>query len=169
MAETGKIVTAIDIGSSKIVTLVGEAGETEGDFAIVGVGIVPSRGMKRGQIVNVNEVTQAIRESVDGAERSSATKISAALVSMVGTTTNVWNVGGMPVEKSMRGSGLVVTSSVASQLTSATAIWLPASTPSRVIGSHVQSGTLKAIAWVSNPPANITVIRSTAPRYKNKA
>ena len=84
MAETGKIVTAIDIGSSKIVTLVGEAGETEGDFAIVGVGIVPSRGMKRGQIVNVNEVTQAIRESVDGAERSSATKISAALVSMAG-------------------------------------------------------------------------------------
>ena len=84
MAETGKIVTAIDIGSSKIVTLVGESGEAEGDFAVVGVGIVPSRGMKRGQIVNVNEVTQAIRESVDGAERSSATKISAALVSMAG-------------------------------------------------------------------------------------
>ena len=84
MAETGKIVTAIDIGSSKIVTLVGESGEAEGDFAVVGVGIVPSRGMKRGQIVNVNEVIQAIREAVDGAERSSATKISAALVSMAG-------------------------------------------------------------------------------------
>ncbi|MBX7212975.1 MAG: cell division protein FtsA [Thermoflexales bacterium] len=84
MAESAKIVSAVDIGSSKVVALVGEAGEREGDFSIIGVGIVPSRGMKRGQIVNVGEVTQAIREAVDGAERSSATTMSTALVSVAG-------------------------------------------------------------------------------------
>ena len=48
-------------------------------------------------------------------------RCSAALVSMVGTTTRVRDSGGMPLEKSMRGSGCGVTSNVASQFTSATA------------------------------------------------
>jgi hypothetical protein len=86
----------------------------------------------------------------------------AALVSMVGTTTNVWNVGGMPVEKSMRGSGLVVTSSVASQLTSATANWLLASSPSKAIASDAQSGIPKAITCDKNPPPTISVRSDTA-------
>jgi cell division protein FtsA len=83
MAEP-RIVTAIDVGSSKIVTLVGEASGGAGEFNIIGVGIVPSRGVKRGQIINVNEATAAIRESVDGAERSSVVKINNALVSISG-------------------------------------------------------------------------------------
>ena len=55
MAEP-KVVTAIDVGSSKIVTLVGEAAESTalrqqaGEFSVIGVGIVPSRGVKRGQM-----------------------------------------------------------------------------------------------------------------------
>ena len=88
MAEP-RIVTAIDVGSSKVVTLVAEAAETRsnngaGEFNVIGVGIVPSRGVKRGQIINVNEATAAIREAVDGAERSSGIKIVSALVSISG-------------------------------------------------------------------------------------
>ena len=81
-----RIVTAIDVGSSKIVTLVGEASTSgaAGDFNVIGVGIVPSRGVKRGQIINVNDATAAIRESVDGAERSSVTKITHAIVGISG-------------------------------------------------------------------------------------
>ncbi|HEY3341325.1 MAG TPA: cell division protein FtsA [Anaerolineae bacterium] len=86
MAEP-RIVSAIDVGSSKVVALVAEAAETRngtGEFNVIGVGIVPSRGVKRGQIINVNEATAAIREAVEGAERSSVTKITSALVSVSG-------------------------------------------------------------------------------------
>lgn len=92
MAEP-RIVTAIDVGSSKVVALVGEATGEPGTgagaggatgFNVIGVGIVPSRGVKRGQIINVNEATAAIRESVDGAERSSVNKINNAIVSISG-------------------------------------------------------------------------------------
>ena len=88
----------------------------------------------------------------------------AALVSMVGTTTSVWNVDGMPVEKSMRGSGLVVTSSVASQLTSATANWLLASTASSVIGNHAHCGIANTGASARKPPVRMAVISPMAPR-----
>ena len=55
MAEP-RIVSAIDVGSSKVVALIGEAsGETAENglpnFNVIGVGIVPSRGVKRGQII----------------------------------------------------------------------------------------------------------------------
>ena len=53
--------------------------------------------------------------------------MSSALVSSVGTTTSVRDCGGSPSEKSIRGNGRGVTSSVASQLTIPTASWLVAS------------------------------------------
>lgn len=84
MAEP-RIVTAIDIGSSKVVSLVGEAMAAPGEFSVIGVGVTPARGMKRGQIINVAEATAAIRESLDGAERSSALKVNSAIVSISGS------------------------------------------------------------------------------------
>jgi len=102
MAEP-KTVVGIDIGDTKIVTLVGEAsadgGSSDGAFGgtrevgreasmqvfeVTGVGIVPSRGVKRGQIINVTEATAAIRESLDGAQRSSGVKIAHAIFSIDG-------------------------------------------------------------------------------------
>lgn len=80
-----KVITAVDVGSSKIVTLVGEATGGQGEFSIIGVGVVPARGMKRGQVINVSEATAAIRESLDGAERSSTLKINHAIVSVSGS------------------------------------------------------------------------------------
>lgn len=84
MAEP-RIVTAIDIGSSKVVSLMGEAMAAPGEFSVIGVGVTPARGMKRGQIINVAEATAAIRESLDGAERSSALKVNSAIVSISGS------------------------------------------------------------------------------------
>ncbi|MGQ9815098.1 MAG: cell division protein FtsA [Candidatus Roseilinea sp.] len=84
MAEP-RIVTAIDVGSSKVVSLVGEAMAAPGEFSVIGVGVAPARGIKRGQIINVAEATAAIRESLDGAERSSALKVNSAIVSISGS------------------------------------------------------------------------------------
>ena len=51
--------TAIDIGTSKVCTVVARVGP-EGQLKIVGHGLVPSQGVKKGQIVNVHEAQEAI-------------------------------------------------------------------------------------------------------------
>jgi cell division protein FtsA len=115
MAEP-RIVTAIDVGSSKIVTLVGEAAGEPGagavaggtvGFNVIGVGVTPSRGVKRGQIINVNEATAAIRESVDGAERSSVNKISSVIVSISGNHIASQNSqGAVAISRGEQGVGV---------------------------------------------------------------
>ncbi len=86
MAEP-KTITVIDVGDTKTVTLVGEAhlDDVEGAFEVTGVGIVPSKGVKRGQIINVSDATAAIRESLDGAQRSSGAKFTHVIMSIDGS------------------------------------------------------------------------------------
>jgi len=55
-----RTIVGIDVGTTKIATLVGESA-TDGSLRIVGVGVAPSRGIKRGVVVNVSEATEAIR------------------------------------------------------------------------------------------------------------
>jgi cell division protein FtsA len=76
-------VVGIDVGSSKICTLVGEIRE-DGGLRIIGVGIVPSRGLRKGSVVNLTEATAAIAASVQEAERSSGYRIERAYVSLSG-------------------------------------------------------------------------------------
>lgn len=92
MAEA-KTVNAIDIGSSKIVTLVAED-HGNGEFTVLGAGLVASRGIKRGQIVDVNEAARAIRESINLAEQTSATKMLRAMVSISGSHIQSQNTHG---------------------------------------------------------------------------
>ena len=62
---------------------------------IVGVGVAPSHGIKRGVVVNVNEATEAIGASVEKAERSSGYQIARAFVSLAGTHINAVNSRGV--------------------------------------------------------------------------
>jgi cell division protein FtsA len=74
---------AMDIGSSKICTLVGEADEA-GVLRILGVGVVPARGIRRGVVVNIAEATEAVAASVERAERTSGYQIRRAIVGIAG-------------------------------------------------------------------------------------
>ncbi len=78
------LLTAIDVGTTKICTLIAEM-TSETDFEIIGVGIEPARGMRKGVVVNVDEAGAAIRESVAKAERTSGLEIGQAMVSMAGS------------------------------------------------------------------------------------
>ena len=60
--------TAIDIGSSKIASVVARVG-TEGELKILGTGVVPSQGMHKGRIESINEVQAAIATSLEEAQR----------------------------------------------------------------------------------------------------
>lgn len=77
------LITAIDVGSSKVCALIAEV-EREGRTRVVGVGVVPSRGMRRGVVVNVEQAVEAIAAAIAKAERTCGAKITAARVTVGG-------------------------------------------------------------------------------------
>lgn len=78
-----KIVCAIDVGSSKIATVIATVGEDD-RLNLIGVAAVNSRGVKKSQIVDIESAVAAIDESVQSAERMAGYSLSNAFVSMGG-------------------------------------------------------------------------------------
>lgn len=79
-----KLISGIDIGSSKIATIVGLQSHDSEELRIIGYNTTPSRGVKKGLIVDIDKVTASIEESVEKAERMAGHKISRAVVSVGG-------------------------------------------------------------------------------------
>ena len=73
----------IDIGSTKIATVVGDRDE-RGMLGVQGVGVTPSAGIDRGQVSSIAQATEAIRLSVEKAEQTSGARIVSAGVSISG-------------------------------------------------------------------------------------
>ena len=78
-----EIVVGIDVGTTKVCTLVGRI-EDDNAIRILGVGIEPSEGIKKGTIIDIETAAQAISRSVKSAESTSGLEITNALVSMAG-------------------------------------------------------------------------------------
>ena len=78
-----QVIFAIDVGTTKVCTLVGEARD-EGVLRIIGVGVAPSRGLERGTVVDVDAAMNAIRVSVQEAARISGVAVDRAFVGVSG-------------------------------------------------------------------------------------
>jgi len=76
-------IVGVDVGTTKICTLVGEVDEL-GNLRIVGVGIAPSSGMRKGIVIDVRQATEAVVESIAKAERTSGYKITRANIGLAG-------------------------------------------------------------------------------------
>jgi len=88
------IVVGIDIGTTKVCTLVARV-EGERNLRILGVGIEPSQGIRKGTIVDLASATQSIARSVEKAQRSSGLEITSALVSLAGSHISSVNSRGV--------------------------------------------------------------------------
>jgi len=78
-----RILTSIDVGTSKICTVV--ARMRDGRISeILGAGIVPSHGIHKALVLDIKEPTEAIRESVREAEITSGTQIKSAFIGITG-------------------------------------------------------------------------------------
>ena len=88
-----RTLVGIDIGTTKICTLVAKV-EEDNELRIIGVGIEPSRGMKRGVMVDLEGATTAIARSVEKAQRSSGYEIRSAWVSLAGSHVSSINSKG---------------------------------------------------------------------------
>ncbi len=85
-----RIITAIDIGSSKVCSVISNVAEGKEPSAI-GVASVPSKGLKKGVIVNIDEAINSIADSLESAERMAGLTVSSVYISINGkhiTSTN---------------------------------------------------------------------------------
>lgn len=88
------IVVGIDIGTTKVCTLVARI-EGEHSLRILGVGIEPSQGIRRGTIVDLTSASQSISRSIEKAQRTSGLEITSALVSLAGSHISSINSRGV--------------------------------------------------------------------------
>ena len=115
-----EIVVGIDVGTTKVCTLVGRMDDAD-KLRILGVGIVPSKGINKGVIVDLDATSEAITRSVERAEQSSGIEIASALVSIAGAHVSSINSRG---EVGITG-GIVDEYDVQRALESARAIAIP--------------------------------------------
>ncbi|NIM93750.1 MAG: cell division protein FtsA [Anaerolineales bacterium] len=92
MEET--LFVSFDIGTQKVCSLVGQL-DNAGRIRILGLGIVPSHGMRKGGVVNLEGVAQSIMAAKEKAERTSGYEITSALVNLSGSQIASMNSTGM--------------------------------------------------------------------------
>ncbi len=92
--EKKQLLVGIDIGTSKVVTIVGEVSPT-GNVHIVGVGSSPSRGLKRGVVVNIESTVQSIQRAVQEAELMAGCQIHSAYTGIAGSHIRSLNSHGI--------------------------------------------------------------------------
>ncbi len=88
------IVVGIDIGTTKVCTLVARV-EGDRSLRILGVGIEPSQGVRKGTIVDLGAASQSIARSVEKAQRSSGLEVASAIVSLAGSHVSSVNSRGV--------------------------------------------------------------------------
>jgi cell division protein FtsA len=74
-------IAALDVGTTKVACFIAQMGEGD-DLHLVGVGHHRSRGMRSGQITNLDEAEASVRAAVDAAEQMSNTRIDSVFVNM---------------------------------------------------------------------------------------
>ncbi|MCL4858731.1 MAG: cell division protein FtsA [Caldilineaceae bacterium] len=98
-----EIISAIDIGTTKICALTaGLTHDSLGNLAlrILGEGQAPSRGIRRGAVVNVAEVTAAVGEAVEACEQAMGQHMTSAYVGIAGSHIQTLNSRGVsPVDR----------------------------------------------------------------------
>ena len=115
-----EIVVGIDVGTTKVCTLVGRVEDSK-TIRILGVGIEPSSGIRKGNIVDLPAASQAIKRSVEKAENTSGLEITTALVSMAGShvsSVNSRGAAGIP-------NGIIDAFDLARALEQAQAVAIP--------------------------------------------
>ncbi len=89
-----KLIVGLDIGTSKVLAIVGEISPT-GEVEIVGVGHHPSRGMKKGVVVNIESTVQSIQRAVEEAELMAGCQIHSVFAGIAGSHISSFNSHGI--------------------------------------------------------------------------
>jgi len=118
----GKIVVGIDIGTSKIVTLIAKVNE---DINVLGVSEAPANGVKKGQIVDIDEAVLSINNSLEAAERMAGYSASHIVASIGGSHIESQNSRGVVAVAHPEGE--ITENDLARVIDAARAVSLPSS------------------------------------------
>lgn len=93
-ADNGRMIVGLDIGTSKVVAIVGEL-NAEGEIEVIGIGSQVSRGLKRGVVVNIDSTVVAIRRAIEEAELMAGCKIHSVFAGIAGSHIKSLNSHGI--------------------------------------------------------------------------
>ncbi|MEZ4607234.1 MAG: hypothetical protein R2865_10670 [Deinococcales bacterium] len=79
-----RIIVGLDIGTTKICTVIGELVD-DGILDIIGEGTVPSDGLRKGTVINLERTINAVKDSIASAERVAGISVSEAILGVAGT------------------------------------------------------------------------------------
>ncbi len=89
------VLTALDVGTSKVCALVAESLPEGGGPAVLGFGVAPCTGLRKGVVVNIEATVEAIRAAVTEAEKTSGVRVGAAVVGEAGAHVRGLNSHGI--------------------------------------------------------------------------
>jgi cell division protein FtsA len=88
------VIVGLDIGTSKVVAMVGEVG-TDGSIEVIGLGSQASRGLKKGVVVNIESTVQSIQRAVEEAELMADCEINTIYAGIAGSHVRSLNSHGV--------------------------------------------------------------------------
>ncbi len=80
-----ELLVGLDIGTSKVVCLIGQRRSAESDIEIIGMGQYPSKGLKKGVVVNIEATVQAVERAVEQAELMAGCQVHSVFTSVAGS------------------------------------------------------------------------------------
>ncbi len=92
--QASNMVVGLDIGTSKIAAIIGKI-KSDGEIEVVGMGTHPSKGLKKGVVVNIDATVESIQHAIDEAERMSGFTVSSVYVGIAGSHIKSFNSNGM--------------------------------------------------------------------------
>jgi cell division protein FtsA len=97
MAKKHSIVAGLDIGTSKVCTVVGEM--TDQGVEIIGLGTHPSQGLRKGVVINIESTVAAIKKAVEEAELMAGCEIHTVFTGIAGGHIKGFNSHGIVAVK----------------------------------------------------------------------
>lgn len=119
-----KVIVGVDVGSSKITTLIATT-QDDSTVNIIGVSSFPSVGLRKGQVVDIDEASATITQSLEAAERMAGYSAGSAFVSVDGTHIESQNSKGVVAVSNPNGE--ITTEDTMRVIEAARAISLPSS------------------------------------------
>lgn len=89
-----RIITGLDIGTTKICAMIAEV-NSEDKLDIIGIGLSPSHGLRKGIVVDIDKTSNAIKQAVEKAERMAGRQIDSAFVGIAGSHISSLNSHGV--------------------------------------------------------------------------
>lgn len=93
-SSSKRMIVGLDIGTSKVVAIVAEA-DINGELEIVGIGSHPSRGLKKGVVINIESTVQSIQRAVEEAELMAGCQIHSVYAGIAGSHIRSLNSQGI--------------------------------------------------------------------------